>query len=78
MTISAWNEIKALWTINILQGFLKEMERWDNFQIPVTDLSIDEFMAEVNQFRNIDQYFRCRTNPDKTQYEILVLQQFFR
>jgi hypothetical protein len=34
-------------------------------------------MADVNHFRNIDQYFRCMTNPDKTEYEILELQQFF-
>lgn len=53
------------------------MERWDNFHIPVTDPSIDEYMADVNHFRNIDQYFRCMTNPDKTEYEILELQQFF-
>jgi len=58
------------------KDFLKKMERWDNFQIPVTDPSIDEFMADVNQFRNIDQYFRWTTSPDKTQYEILELQQF--
>lgn len=71
MTISAWNKIKALWAINILQGFFfKEMEQWDNFQIPVTDPSIDEFMADVNQFRNIDQHFRSTKNPDKTEYEV--------
>jgi hypothetical protein len=34
-------------------------------------------MADINQFRNIDQYFRCTTNPDKTEYEVLELQQFF-
>jgi hypothetical protein len=53
------------------------MERWNNFQIPVTDSSTDEFMADVNNFLNIDQYFRCTTNPDKTEYEILELQEFF-
>ena len=46
------------------------MEQWDNFQIPVTDPSIDEFMADVNQFRNIDQHFRSTKNPDKTEYEV--------
>jgi hypothetical protein len=33
-------------------------------------------MADVNQFRNIDQYFRCTTNPDKTEYEVRELQHF--
>jgi len=34
-------------------------------------------MADVNHFRNIGPYFLSTTNPDKTEYEILELQQFF-
>ena len=49
-------KLKHCVLLTFYNDFLKEMERWDNFQIPVTDPSIDEFMADENQFRNIDKY----------------------
>jgi len=63
-------------TINILQRFFEGNGALRQFPNTCTDPSIDEFVADVNEFRNIDQYFRCTANPDKTEYEVLEYNSF--
>ena len=69
-------KLKHCGLLTFYKDFFEGNGAMGQFPNTSTDPSIDEFVADVNEFRNIDQYFRCMANPDKTEYEILEYNSF--